>query len=295
MTEIENKKTAPETQTDRFILIADSGSTRTDWGVACNGKYVKRVITGGMNPYFQSTEEMARIINDDLKPQIEGIPLHSAFFYGAGCGSTDKQELTAAEIEKGLGVMTKVDSDMLGAARGLLGRNSGIACILGTGSNSCMYSGQGIVDQVPALGFILGDEGSGATLGKLLINALFKRQLPERLASKLLQERGLSQPDVLERVYRMPFPNRYLAGFTTFLKDNIEEDEIRQLVFESFKSFFERNVMGYVGCSNEIVCFAGSVAYYFAEVLRSAADCFPIKLGTIVQNPMEGLAAYHSS
>ncbi|MDR2533601.1 MAG: ATPase [Tannerellaceae bacterium] len=295
MTGISSNKTVYPTQTDPLILIADSGSTRTEWGVAHNGKLIRRVVTGGMNPYFQSADDMDRIINLDLKPKLEGCKLHSAFFYGAGCGSPDKQQFTAGRIENSLGVPANVNSDMLGAARALLGRRRGIACILGTGSNSCMYGGEDIIDQVPALGFILGDEGSGASLGKHLVNALFKRKLPRHIASKLLKERELSQAEVLERVYRAPFPNRYLAGFTTFLKENIGEDSIRQLVFNSFKSFFERNVMGYDGCSNEVVCFAGSVAYYFADVLRSAAESFPITLGSIVQNPMEGLAAYHSS
>jgi len=181
---------------------------------------------------------------------------------------------------------------MLGAARGLSGRNPGIVCILGTGSNSCYYDGDKIVSNVSPLGFILGDEGSGAVLGKRLVGDLLKNQLPAGLKEKFLQEFDLTPALIIERVYRQPFPNRFLASLSPFLLRNMEEPALRSLVFDSFCSFLTRNVMQY-GYKQYPVYFIGSIAYHYREILEEAILASGMQSGGIMQNPMEGLVKYH--
>jgi len=197
-------------------------------------------------------------------------------------------------LGKHLDVKTiEVNSDILAAAHGLSGRNPGIVCILGTGSNSCFYDGEKVVANVPALGFILGDEGSGAVLGKLLVGDILKNQLPAGLKEKFLQQFDLTQGTIIERVYRQPFPNRFLASLSPFLKQNIETPEIRALVLNAFKAFLNRNVKQY-DYQNNKVHFIGSIAYYYKEILEEAICECGMQLGNIVQSPMEGLVIYHA-
>ncbi|MDR2498890.1 MAG: ATPase [Tannerellaceae bacterium] len=277
-----------------LVLIADGGSTRTDWGLACGSDLVMRLSSAGMNPYFQTAAEMEAILKASVLPELGDRRIESLYFYGAGCGSAAKNAAMAACMAACFNAPAQVESDMLGAARGLLGMRRGIACILGTGSNSCLYDGRGIIDQVPAMGFILGDEGSGASLGKLLLGEHFKRNLSVRMSARLLTEWGATQADVLEHTYSRPFPSRYLAGFAPFLRENLHEPEIRALVLEAFRSFLERNVLKYAGYAAEPLCFAGSIAYHFADVLRAAARSLSLKIAAIEQSPMEGLARYHA-
>ena len=187
----------------------------------------------------------------------------------------------------------EVSTDMLAAARGLCGHQAGIACIMGTGSNSCYYDGEKIVQNVSPLGFILGDEGSGACLGKLLVGDLLKNQLGAELKEEFLSQYNLTPADIIDRVYRKPFPNRFLASLSPFLAQHIDNPGIRNLVLGSFKAFLKRNVMQY-DYNNTPVHFIGSVAFYYQEVLSQAAYETGICLGTILKSPMEGLIAYHS-
>ena len=183
---------------------------------------------------------------------------------------------------------------MLAAARGLCGHEAGIACIMGTGSNSCYYDGKQIVSNVSPLGFILGDEGSGAVLGKLLIGDLLKNQLPEGLKEKFLEQFNLTPATIIDSIYRQPFPNRFLASLSPFALQNITEPKIRTLVQNSFRNFLERNVKQY-DYKQAPVHFIGSVAYYYKEVLTEAAAEAGIMLGTIIKSPMEGLIQYHTN
>ena len=181
----------------------------------------------------------------------------------------------------------------MAATRGVCGREAGIVCILGTGSNSCFYDGQQIVSNVSPLGFILGDEGSGAVLGKLLVGDILKNQLPEWLKEKFLKQFNLSMAEIIDRVYRKPFPNRFLAGFSPFLTEHINEPQIRGIVKDSFRSFFKRNVMQYDYHTHQ-AHLVGSVAYFYQDVVREVAAECEIRLGKIMRQPMEGLIAYHS-
>jgi N-acetylglucosamine kinase-like BadF-type ATPase len=275
-----------------MILIADSGSTKTEWCVAEQEKQVQRIITKGINPYFQSEEEIGAEIQSTLLPELKTVTFDAIYFYGAGC-LPEKISVMQRILAKQLDAKTiGVHSDILAAAHGLSGRNPGIVCILGTGSNSCYYDGEKVVNNVSPLGFILGDEGSGAALGKLLIGDLLKNQLPSGLKEKFLQQFDLTPGMIVEQVYRQPFPNRFLASLSPFLAQNIDIPEIRLLVLNAFEAFLDRNVKQYDYQHNK-VHFTGSVAYYYKNILEEAIHERDMQLGNIRQAPMEGLILYY--
>lgn len=277
-----------------MILIADSGSTKTDWCVVTHGKLVQRICTKGINPFFQSEEEISEEIKSALLPGLDTDTFEALYFYGAGC-IPEKAEMMINAFSKYLHVGTiEINTDMLAAARGLSGKNPGIVCIMGTGSNSCYYDGEKIVSNVSPLGFILGDEGSGAVLGKLLVGDILKNQTRPELKEKFLKQFNLTMPEIIERVYRKPFPNRFLASLSPFLAQNIEEPEIHELVLNSFIAFLKRNVMQYDYQHNK-VHFIGSVAYYYKDILIEAMRQTGMQCGSIVQSPMEGLLTFHST
>lgn len=277
-----------------MILIADSGSTKTDWCVVEHGQLVQQVFTKGTNPFFQSEEEISNEIAKALIPQLKSNAFEAVHFYGAGCAFPDKIDTVRRAIAKHLCVSGEIEvsTDMLAAARGLCGHQPGIACIMGTGSNSCYYDGKEIVSNVSPLGFILGDEGSGAVLGKLLVGDILKNQMPEGMKEKFLKQFNLTMPEIIDRVYRQPFPNRFLASLSPFLVQNLEVPAVRQLVLGSFKQFLKRNVMQY-DYQHAPVHFIGSVAFYYQPLLAEAAKEMGVKLGTIIQSPMEGLIKFH--
>ena len=277
-----------------MILIADSGSTKTEWSLADKGRPIRNFLTAGMNPYFQSCEEIKREVERSLLPVVRNYPIDAVWFYGAGCATTEKKHLIGEALSALKVDEVEVQSDLSGAARALCRRQPGVACILGTGSNSCLYDGEKIVANVSPLGYILGDEGSGAVLGKLLVGDCLKKQLPERLIDKFMNQYKLTASDILERVYKQPFPNRYLAGLSRFLIENIDEPAIYDLVYRSFRTFFIRNVMLYEGFEAYPVYFTGSVAFYYRQVLREAARSLSIGVQGIEQSPMRGLLMYHA-
>ena len=276
-----------------MILLADGGSTKTEWCAAEDGKLVQRVITKGMNPYFQSEDEISGEVQSVLLPQLKTSTFDALYFYGAGC-LPEKIPMMQQALSKHLDLkMIEVHSDILAAARGLSGKNPGIVCIMGTGSNSCFYDGEKVVSNVSPLGFILGDEGSGAVLGKLLVGDILKNQLPAGMKEKFLQQFDLTPAAIIERVYRQPFPNRFLASLQHFLEQNIDVPEIRALVLNAFKAFLNRNVKQY-DYQNHKVHFVGSIAFHYQEILEVAIGECGMQLGNIVQSPMEGLVAYHA-
>lgn len=279
-----------------MILIADCGSTKTDWCLLNSGEIVKRVFTGGMNAVMLTEEEIAGRIAEELMPQLGEEPVESVFFYGAGCLA----EEVCANVSRAIGQnipsakTIEVDTDLLAAARALCGHNPGIACIMGTGSNSCYYDGEKIVDNVSPLGFILGDEGSGAVLGRTLVGDVLKNQLPADLCQKFLTKYELDRLTIIRRVYREPQANRFLASVTPFLLENITHPAIHELVVNSFKAFFKRNVLQYERARELTVNFVGSIAWYYREVLEEAAAAMGCTVGNVIKSPMEGLIAYHS-
>ena len=278
-----------------MILIADSGSTKVDWCFVEGASIVKQVSTSGINPVVMSEDEVSACIGGQLMPQMEGLSPASVHFYGAGCVSDEKCAIVASAISGHIpDVSVTVDSDMLAAARAICGSDPGIACILGTGSNSCVYDGRHIIDNVSPLGYILGDEGSGAVLGKMLVGDVLKRQLPEELCARFLEQYSLDRLTVIDRVYRQPQANRFLASLTPFLLENISDPAVYGLVLRAFISFFERNVANYSSYRDMAVGFVGSIAYYYRDVLADAAGQFGCTLGRILRSPMEGLVEYHT-
>ena len=279
-----------------MILIADSGSTKTNWCIAESGNSLQAIRTSGINPYFQSKEEISDRLTHELFPQleVEKTDFEAVYFYGAGC-AFEKVDVVKEAIGNVMNVpVVEVYTDLLAAARGVCGRNPGIACILGTGSNSCFYDGKHIAHNVSPLGYILGDEGGGAVLGKLLVGDLLKGMISEELKDRFLKQYDLTPAQIIDRVYRQPFPNRFLAGLSPFLAENICEPMIYALVLNSFKSFIVRNVMKY-DYHTWPVHFTGSVAYYYKDILTKAATETGIRMGMVSKSPLQGLIAFHSS
>ena len=296
-----------------MVLIADSGSTKVHWCLVTASGQCSDVFTDGINPLFQTTDAMRNSICNQLLPKIAPLlwagTLTHVFFYGAGCTPEKKvfvQKALEAVFKK---AEVQVESDMLGAARGLLGRNAGVACILGTGSGSCFYNGETIEWCVPSLGYILGDEGSAAVLGKRLVGDLLKNQLSYSvsglsdevdLKNLFVKEYNPSMADIIENVYRQPFPNRYLAKLSRFCADHIDDPRIRNLVYDHFVQFIRRNLVQYFQNTNANananaagVGFVGSIAYYYRPILEEAMQAEGLPMGTVLQDPIEGLKAYH--
>ncbi len=278
-----------------MILIADSGSTKVDWSVVDNGKLIKQAKTKGINPFFMTEEEISDEIEKTLILQLGALEFEHVYFYGAGC-TFDKVDIVKRAIERNIHVTksVEVNTDMLAAARGACGYLPGIACIIGTGSNSCSYDGIKILENVSPLGYILGDEGSGAVLSRLFLSDLLKNQFSPGLKELFLEEYNLTVPKIIDKVYRKPFPNRFLAQFTPFISAHLDDPAVKQLVSNSFKSFLKKNVMQYKECKSLQINFVGSVAFHFKDVLTESMKEMKLKPGKIIKSPMEGLIKYHS-
>ena len=277
-----------------MILISDSGSTKTDWVLLDGDAVALRVKTQGLNPTQQKCEDIAEIIAGELKPRLDGKEPETIFFYGAGCAYKEANSRMRKALESIFATRDiEIDSDLLAAARALCGHEEGIACILGTGSNSCYYNGKEIVDNIPPLGFILGDEGSGATLGRQLVNGCLKRQFSQDICTRFFEQCNLDVAKILEKVYREPMPGRFLASLTPFLYENRANPEIHKMLVENFVTFFKHNSMAYRK-SWLPVHFVGGVAVSFSEEVKVAAESLGLSIGNIVESPMKGLVEYHT-
>lgn len=276
-----------------MILIADSGSTKTDWCVAKDGFTVKRFTTQGINPYHQDERRINGIVLDELLPQTGEYKLKKIVFYGSGCRDetipTLKNILYSAFNNN---VEVEIYSDLLGAARAICGHEEGIACILGTGSNSCLYDGNKIVGNIPPLGYILGDEGSGASLGKIFINEIFKNSRMFDLKNEFLQVLKMTEGDIIDRVYRQPMANRFLASLAPFIHSHIERHEVNEIVTENFRQFLLKNVKRYHRDDLQ-VSFIGSIAWHFKSQLLQSALEENVYVGSVEKSPMDGLLRYH--
>ena len=270
-----------------MVLIADSGSTKCMW-IASDGARTTNVRTRGINAVQHSAEQIREALAE--LPPCDGVT--SVKFYGAGCGETfpEASEKLRRELEAHFGTTDiTVESDLLGAARALWGRGEGIACILGTGSNSCLCRDGEILKNVPPLGYVLGDEGSGAVLGRNLVNGIFKGHIP--LKEEFLAAHGLNYEEIIRRVYREPYANRFLASFAPFIRTHIDRPEIRELVLRSFRDFASRNLSRYP--AELPVSLLGGVAAHFEALLREALEAEGRRVETIVESPAEGLLKYH--
>lgn len=275
-----------------LVLVADSGSTKTDWCLFSDGKTIVRFSTQGINPFHQGEDTIRDIVGKELHAAIDGAvgllsQVSSIRFYGAGCRGEAADRLRSILLEAFPGCSDVfVGSDLMAAAHAVCGTEEGIACILGTGANSCLYDGVKIVRNVSPLGYILGDEGSGAVLGKLFVNALFKGDMPENLRTEFLELSGITLDDIIRRVYREPMANRWLASLSPFIHSHLDSWQVNDLVVANFVDFFKKNVDHY--CRKDLpVGAVGSVAYYYKEQLEEAAMRCGYRLGRIVKNPMD--------
>lgn len=278
-----------------MILIADSGSTKTDWAfVNCP---LSTVTSQGINPFHQSRAEILQILEELKKGDSQfsalSYQIKDVFFYGSGV----RPELEAV-MEQILreafpqAETVEAHSDMLGAARAVCGRNEGIASILGTGANSCLYDGSAIVQNTPALGYILGDEGSGAVLGRRFLNALYKGTLSKEILSSFEADTGLTMAAVIDRVYRQPLANRFLASLSEFIHRHLDDEVVRQIVISNFDDFFQKNIVPY-DRRDLPVSFVGSIAWHYRSELQESAERQGFCLGTVLKSPIEGLLRYH--
>lgn len=273
-------------------LIADSGSTKVDWRAIKDDGSIVEISTEGINPVFITPEEIVKILSQKLLPVI-GPGVKNVYFYGAGVVSPQLIATLSESFKKVFPESeTFAASDVLAAARALCGHNPGIACIMGTGSNSCFYNGENIAKNVRAGGFILGDEASGGVLGKKLISDFIKGLLPAHIQAEFDKRYDLDYMKVVEKVYKQPMPSRFLASFAPFINEFIADPYMENLVNTSFDEFFKRNISQY-DYKNHTVNFVGSIAFYFKDKLVAAAERNGMKVGRVLKTPIEGLVEYH--
>ena len=278
------------------ILIADSGSTKTDW-ICLTGDDESTQIevqTVGLNPFHVTDNEIRGVLAHDVLPQLGDSNVEAVYFYGSGVRPEVEGRVEGLLRESFPDAKTvQAHSDLLGACRALCGDEAGIACILGTGANSCVYDGKKIVHNTPALGYILGDEGSGAVLGKHLLHDLYTGVLPHNLRLTFEKEMGLELSEIINKVYREPQANRFLASLSEFIHRHLDEEGIRQMVYNTFSDFINYHVSRY-GRHDLPLSFVGSIAFYYQEQLQLIVQMLGYPMGTILKSPLQGLVAYHS-
>ena len=278
-----------------MIVIADSGTTKTTWQFVDKDGFNQRFNTIGFNPYYQDTDSVYSNIVSGLIPNMDlSRPLTHIYFYGAGCEQLDKREQIAIALRKAFPKTDVwVNHDLLAAARALFGDEPGLACISGTGSNTCMYDGNDITRNVHSLGLFLGDEGSGGYKGKLLIQAYIREYLPAHLRVKFEEDYTDRTAEILDSVYIKDFPSRYLASYVPFLVKNISDPFIKNLVKQSFKDMFDNSIVRYANYKEVPLGFIGSVGYYNREILEEVAYSYGATISKIIRSPMDALAEYH--
>ncbi len=275
-----------------MILIADSGSTKTSWCLIENDHKLF-FQTEGYNPFLVKTDYIISSLEKSLPPAVNKGEVHQIYFYGSGCIGDKVTIIRDALATWFINASIQVESDLLAAARALLGEKPGFAAILGTGTNSCLYNGKAITHNISSLGYILGDEGSGVYMGKKLLTDYMRGRLPKDLNEIFRKVYNLTQSEILDYIYKQPLPNRFCAGFTKFLAENLHHEYASALVKSSFYDFFKNMVSSYPHFSTYTFNCVGSIAFYFKEILTEVALEFNMKTGTIIQSPIEGLIKYH--
>lgn len=277
-----------------MILIADGGSTKTDWRLIKEGREYKKVQTSGFNPYLVGSDEIEEILWKELQPYIDNNAVSTVYYYGAGCSTPVKIMIIETAFEK---VFTNarlhISHDLLAAAHALCGDKEGIAAILGTGSNSCYYDGKEIRDGIFSLGYFFGDEGSGAYLGKQLVSAYLHKELPEDIEKKFSEKFPMSRESILDAVYTKPAPSRFLASFSTFINEHRTHPFIYNLITEAFRLFYKYQICCYPKHKEVPVHFVGSVAYHYNDILTEVGKEFAITTGRFIKAPIDGLVEYH--
>ena len=276
-----------------MILVADSGGSKIDWRLMYRDGKIEQAYCAGFNPYYQPIDDLRKSIEEVLVPVVRE-PVTRIFYYGTGVSSEKNQNVIRDTFRGYFGkAEIEVGWDLLAAARALCGNEPGIACILGTGSNSCYYDGRQITANVANLGWILADEGSGTYIGKRLIFDYFRENIPGKLAAQFQQRFAWTREEVLEKVYQQEKPSAFLASFAKFVFQHLKEPYCYKLAYSSFADFYENNVLKYKNASSVKVHFTGSIAFYFSDVLRQVANDKGITVKNILEGPISGLALYH--
>jgi N-acetylglucosamine kinase-like BadF-type ATPase len=275
------------------ILIADSGSTKCEWCLL-NGNKKEVIVTQGLSPYFLNASQIETILRTELLPSVKNTSVKAIYFYGTGCLNPANAKL----VQKAIKAVFRdaeiyVTHDLMGAAKALCGDEKGIACILGTGSNSCYYNGKKIVKNSPGIGYVLGDEGSGAYLGKKVIQYYLYHTFDEDLRYKFDETYKTNSVEILENVYKKPLPNRYLASFTLFLSQNRGHYMIENIIEDGLNDFFYYHLCKYGEIWKMPTHFVGGVSYAFKDVLQELCSSYEFTVGKIIKNPLEGLIDYH--
>ncbi len=275
-------------------LIADSGATKCEWCLLANGKK-KTILTQGISPYFLNKEQIVELLQKELLPKLKNAPVvDELFYYGTGLSNANNVAIMKAALKQVFPkAKIEANNDLLAAARSLCGKGKGVACILGTGSNSCYYDGKKIAKNSPGLGYVLGDEGSGAYLGKKVIQYYLYKTFDEELNARFEKFFNTNAIDILENVYKKPLANRYLASFAIFLADNRGHYMIENIIEDGLNDFFFNHLYKYRESWTMPIHFIGSIAYGFRDVLKELCDTYELQLGTVIKKPMQGLINYH--
>lgn len=275
------------------ILIADSGATKTEWCLK-SGEQTQIFQTEGLNPYYHTPESVTEVIRQKLQPKLDDVTIDSIFFYGAGCDSREKEQVIQQALQDCFAdAQIQVYHDLLGAARACFHDEAGIACILGTGSNSCLYDGTKIIEHIPSLAFILGDEGSAGYFGKQLINKYFRYELPDELKVDLEESYNMSLKHITRGLYDGEQKSRFIASYGAFLGEHSDHPFIHKMLVDGFENFLTRIVMKYSNASDYKVSFVGSVGYSYQEIIKNILQKHGMKAGRFIQKPMDRLVEFH--
>lgn len=277
-----------------MILVADSGATKTHWVLLDKGTVQLEIYTKGFNPYYYKGDEFTESLLDEFIGNVSFKDISAIYFYAAGCSSKANVKIIQNTLSK-IFVKASIvaNHDLYGAAIALLGNEKGIACILGTGSNSCLWDGQNIIHNVPSVGYLLGDEGGGTYTGKLLVREVLLGIAEKEVADLFYDSVGLNFSSVLDRIYKEPNPNQFLSQQTKFLREYIAYPYCRDVVARSFGDFVNVQLIKYPGINSLPACFTGSVAANFQDILKEVLKKYGIQLGKIIKEPIEGLITYH--
>lgn len=277
-----------------ITLIADSGATKAEWCLLNNGKK-RTFFTQGISPYFLDAGQITALVEDELVKKLKGLTIDEVYYYGTGCANPENAKTVKKALKAVFGSATiSVDTDLLAAARALCGREKGIACILGTGSNSCYYNGKKILRNSPGLGYVLGDEASGAYLGRKVVQYYLYDTFDEDLRARFDARFVTTPVEILDNVYKKPLPNRYLAGFTLFLAENRGHYMVENIIEDGLNDFFFQHLCKYPEIWKHPVSFVGSVAHGFKDVILDLCSSYEFEPGRIMKNPMPGLIQFHA-
>jgi glucosamine kinase len=276
-----------------MILVADSGSTKTEWKIVKDGIPQDSLFTSGINPFFLTSDAIFLLLKNELK-EIAGYNIDQVYYYGTGCNSVARENTVIEALAKYFSPgEIFIGSDLLAAARALCGNKPGIACIIGTGSNSCYYDGSVIVSNVSPLGYILGDEAGAAVIGRKLISGILKKQVSQPVSDLFFYTYKITPSEIQENVYMKPFPNKYLGQFAKFISANIHFPELQEIISSCFDDFIKRNILQYPESKVLPVHFTGSIAFYFRSFLEDLLVQNNLQPGTITLSPMSSLIKYH--